>query len=141
MRERAAKWLTGAVGVLIVCAALGFATLQHAAPTTANGETSVDGEELIPDEPLDAARVAMGKEVYDEQACSLCHLIAGEGDPRYPLDGIGARRSAEFIRKYIAPTEEIRSSFPGETYSMKQPYHDLPEDEMNALVDYLRSLR
>lgn len=83
----------------------------------------------------------MGKEVYDEQACSLCHPIAGEGDPRYPLDGIGARRSAEFIRTYIAPTEEIRSSFPGETYSMKQPYHELPEDEMNAPVDYLRSVR
>lgn len=140
MREILAKWLTALIGMLVVLAALGFAALQNY--VRSGGD---DGALIVSDagplEEIDPAAVAAGIIVYEEQACGLCHSVAGRGDTRYPLDGVGARLSAEEIRKFVAPPAELRRAFPGEVFSIKQQYHDLPDAEMVALVHYLRSLR
>ena len=49
----------------------------------------------------DAAQVKKGEEVYAAQKCQMCHAIAGKGNKQNPLDGIGAKLSADDIKKWI----------------------------------------
>jgi mono/diheme cytochrome c family protein len=139
VRETFARWLTGLIGILVLLAAAAFATVQNyirpaIQPVERPRETS-DAPTLDPDQ------VARGRTVYDSQGCALCHGIAGAGDQRYPLDGIGSRSSAVELRRMVAPDDGMRSLFPGDAFEMKQMYRDLPDAEMNDLVAFLISLR
>ena len=54
----------------------------------------------------DDAQVKKGREVYTAQKCQVCHTIAGKGSKANPLDGVGAKLSADDIRQWIThPTE------------------------------------
>jgi len=54
----------------------------------------------------DAALVKKGQEIYTAQKCSVCHAIAGKGGKANPLDGVGAKLSAEDIRQWIVSPAE-----------------------------------
>jgi len=127
MREQLAKALAALTGILIVLAVLGFGAVQNR-PEPAHT-------------PPDAQTIAAGKSVYEAQGCALCHAIAGEGDPQHPLDSIGARMNAAQLRAHIAPTADMAPRFPEVVFEMKQTYHTMPGNEMDALVGYLQSLR
>ena len=90
-----------------------------------------DGAVAQPDE----ARVTRGADVYREQKCQACHSIAGVGNKRYPLDGVGARRTEEEIRKWIVAPREMNPTV------SKRAYDRLPKADLEALVAYLKSLR
>jgi mono/diheme cytochrome c family protein len=83
----------------------------------------------------DAATVARGKEVYQELRCQTCHAIAGAGNRRYPLDGVGAKLSEEQLRKWIVSPREMNPAV------RKRSYDNVPADKLDALVAYLRSLK
>lgn len=105
----------------------------------ASREAGSEGPEASRGAPVGASQVpdsvlAAGREVYVEQDCSMCHSIAGEGSPRYPLDGVGSRLDADEIRLWIVDPQEAR---PG---VRKPAFDDLPEPEVDALVAYLQSL-
>jgi len=82
----------------------------------------------------DAATVERGKEIYEREKCAMCHSIAGKGNRRYPLDGVGSRLDGEEIRKWIVSPEQMK---PG----IKKKSYQLPQQDMEALVDYLSSLK
>lgn len=128
MREHMARVLALLSSALILLAVLAFGAFQN----------KPDGEDNAPADP---ERVAAGKVVYEANGCSMCHAIAGEGDPQYPLDGVGARLSAQQLQQNIAPTPDMQSKFAEVVFEMKQGYHDLSEADMTDLVLYLRSLR
>ncbi len=81
------------------------------------------------------AQVARGKQVYTEQRCQRCHSIAGAGNRRYPLDGIGSRLTAGEIRKWIVAPREMNPKV------SKRAYDKLPAADLEALVVYLQSLK
>ena len=43
-------------------------------------------------ESVRSSDAVRGREVSTAQGCSSCHAIAGVGNPRNPLDGVGSRR-------------------------------------------------
>ena len=55
----------------------------------------------------DAAQVKHGAEVYSAQKCQMCHSIAGKGSKTNPLDGVGAKLSADEIREWITHPKEM----------------------------------
>jgi mono/diheme cytochrome c family protein len=83
----------------------------------------------------DDARVKRGAEVYREQRCQACHSIAGVGNKRYPLDGVGDRRTVEEIRTWIVAPREMNPKV------AKRAYDRLPKADLDALVAYLETLR
>ena len=90
----------------------------------------------------DAAQIAAGQQVYGAQKCALCHSIAGKGNKKNPLDGVGAKVSAEDLRKWITHPDEMTA----QTKSTKKPpmpkkYDKLPPADLDALVAYLQSLK
>lgn len=90
----------------------------------------------------DAAQVGKGQEVYAAQKCQICHGIAGKGSKTNPLDGVGAKLSAEDIRNWIVDPAAMTAK----TKSTKKPpmpakWSKLPAAELDALVAYMQSLK
>lgn len=89
--------------------------------------------------PALAQDVDKGKAVFEAQKCSLCHSIGGRGNAKGPLDKVGAKLSADDIRKWIVSPKEMKSDT-GRKPEMRA-YPSLPAADLDALVAYMRSLK
>lgn len=137
MREQWARRIVLITGLLVLLLAFLFADLQNPVKTTditesRNHLTTIDFE---------PERIEAGKQVYQQQNCSRCHSIAGEGNPRNPLDNLGEKRSAEELRDYITGADRLQKTISERSLKLKQQYRLLPADELDALIVYMQSLR
>jgi mono/diheme cytochrome c family protein len=92
--------------------------------------------------PAMAQDAKRGAEVYAAQKCQICHSIAGQGSKTNPLDGVGAKLSADDIRQWIVnPTEMTAKSKSTKKPPMPARYAKLPPADIDALVAYMQSLK
>jgi mono/diheme cytochrome c family protein len=90
----------------------------------------------------EADAVKKGQEVYQAQKCATCHAIAGKGNKANPLDGIGAKLSADDIKQWIVdPTAMTAKSKSTKKPPMPKKWSSLPAADLDALVAYLHSLK
>jgi cytochrome c len=82
-----------------------------------------------------AADAAHGKEVYAAQKCQMCHAIAGVGNKKYPLDGVGAKLTPDKIKTWIT---EPKKMDPKTTMPAKA---SIPAKDLEDLVEYLSTLK
>ena len=88
------------------------------------------------------ARVAKGEKVFAEQKCSLCHSIAGKGNPKGSLDDIGSKLKAAEIHDWIVkPADMAAKAKADRKPPMPAKFASLPKDDLDALVAYLSSLK
>jgi len=88
-----------------------------------------------------AADAARGAAVYTEQKCSLCHSVGGKGNAKGPLEGVGAKLSAEDIRQWITNPKEMTAKTKAERKPPMKAYPNLPAADVDALVAYIQSLK
>lgn len=83
-----------------------------------------------------------GERLYTELNCSACHAIGKEGGQAGPrLDGIGARRSREFIVSHITDPEEHARNLPLEhPQGTMMPATSATKEQIEQLADYLLTL-
>ena len=84
--------------------------------------------------------VEKGKAVYTAQKCSVCHSIAGAGNKKGPLDGVGAKLSADDMRAWITSAPEMAAKAKADRKPPMKAYA-LAKDDLDALVAYLQSLK
>ena len=89
----------------------------------------------------DQGQIDRGQKVYTTQKCSICHLIAGQGNKNGPLAGVGSKLSAEEIRQWIVASPEMAAKAKAERKPVMKPFTALPKEELDALVAYLGSLK
>jgi len=90
----------------------------------------------------DAALVKKGETVYTAQKCQVCHSIAGKGGKASPLDGVGAKLSAEDIKQWIThPKDAATKAKSTKKPPMPAKYATLPAADLDALVAYMQSLK
>jgi mono/diheme cytochrome c family protein len=82
-----------------------------------------------------------GRAVYEQQNCATCHSIAGAGNPRNPLDGVGATWSAIEMEEWITGTGAAAEVLPAAIAKRKQRYRAIPAADRAALVAYLLTLK
>src|SRR4029453_4332747 len=83
----------------------------------------------------DAAASKKGESVYGAQKCQTCHAIAGKGNKKNPLDGVGKKLTADEIRQWIVnPTEMTAKIKSTKKPPMPAKYKGLPPAELDALV-------
>jgi mono/diheme cytochrome c family protein len=145
MREQWARNIAISTGVLVVLLAILFARMQNPLVPT-------DGAvgEAITEQPTSAvlpkadgreqAVISAGRSVFEANNCMGCHSIAGEGNPRYPLDGVGNRHTGKAIRQWILAPAELKDQIPAGAFQVKQAYRNLPSEDVEALVAYLQSV-
>lgn len=88
-----------------------------------------------------AQDTAKGAEVYAAQKCSLCHSIAGKGNPKGSLDGVGKKLSAADIKAWITDPATQTAKAKAERKPAMKAYPNLPAADLDALVAYLGSLK
>ena len=81
-----------------------------------------------------------GKAVYTAQKCSVCHAIAGAGNKKGALDGIGAKLSEADIRSWITDAPAMSAKIKAERKPPMKAY-TLAKDDLDALVAYLQTLK
>jgi len=83
-----------------------------------------------------------GEAVYGAQKCMTGHAIRGKGNKNNPLDGIGAKLSADEIRHWIVdPVDATAKAKSTKKPLMPARYAKLPADDINNLVAYIQSLK
>lgn len=143
MRERIARWYALGIGLFVVGLAALFAERQNADPVSDGTPTAAEAAPVVPppDVPPDAEDLRRGRAVFEEQGCLRCHRVAGEGSPRSPLDGVGARLTPRELRAFIVADDDVRGSLSPSVARAKTEFADLPEGDLGALVTYLTTLR
>jgi mono/diheme cytochrome c family protein len=86
------------------------------------------------------AQTEAGRKVYEAQKCSICHSIAGVGNKKLPLDGVGKKLSADQIREWIVAPAEAAKKAKSTAKPAMRAYPKLPKEDLDALVAYLTSL-
>jgi mono/diheme cytochrome c family protein len=135
MREQLARAVAAMTAVLAFGLALLFASMQNP-PGEPPPARSAAPAAVAPD----AETVAAGRRIYEEQGCSSCHSIAGEGNPRNPLDGVSARHEPVDMRNWIVGAGAAGDQLSPRVRNTKRAYAELGDHELNALVAYLRRL-
>ena len=88
----------------------------------------------------DADTIERGIEVYAAQRCALCHSIAGTGNRKGPLDGVGVELGADAVRRWVVSPREMEAEAGSTRKPPMRPYPDMPDDELEALVAYILSV-
>lgn len=78
-----------------------------------------------------------GAAVYATQKCSLCHSLGGRGNVKGPLDEVGAKLTADDIRKWITTPAEMTAKSTSTRKPAMRAYPNLPKVDLDALVTYL----
>ncbi len=139
MREIWAKRIAFLTGLMVLLLTVLFATLQTPVETAERGDAALPGDTVAPATP-EAQCVQAGRQVYQDAGCALCHSIAGQGNPRSPLDGVGARLAAPDLKNWIIGAQALKGQMPARAFERKQAYRDLPDEDLQVLVIYLQSL-
>lgn len=82
-----------------------------------------------------------GAVVYGAQKCATCHSIAGKGQAKGPLDGVGSKLSADEIRAWIVTPAEMTKKTNATRKPPMRAYPNLPKEDLDALVTYMASLK
>ena len=88
-----------------------------------------------------AQDAAKGQKVFADQKCSICHSVAGVGNKKGPLDGIGAKLSADDIRKWITSAPDMAAKAKADRKPPMKAYTMLSKGDLDDLVAYLASLK
>jgi mono/diheme cytochrome c family protein len=89
----------------------------------------------------DAAQAKQGEAVYAAQKCSMCHSIAGKGNAKGSLDGVGTKLTAAEIREWIVNPKEMTAKTKAERKPPMRAYPNLPAADLDALVAYIQTLK
>jgi cytochrome c len=89
----------------------------------------------------DAKMIERGKAVYAEQKCKPCHSIAGEGNTKGPLDGVGSKLTAAEIREWMVDPKAMTAKTKAERKPYMKAYPNLPPADLDAIVAYMQSLK
>jgi mono/diheme cytochrome c family protein len=99
--------------------------------------------EVMPTYQVESPQAARGELVYRKNNCSVCHTIWNLGGSKGgPLDGVGSRRDAEWLTRYLAAEnpQVILPSTQKRIYQMPS-FAGLSEADRGDLVAYLTSLK
>ena len=81
-------------------------------------------------------QIALGKKVYEQNRCDLCHKIGDKGGAVGPdLTQVGNQRNPQWLE------EQMRNPKLHKPDAQMPPYPQIPESELHALVGYLMSLK
>ena len=116
-------------------------SLQTNVPQSASGGLPVANRAYVP-APM-TPEAESGRKLYDSASCAGCHSIARQGGDAGPaLDGVGARRTREWLVGHITNPQEHIAKFAGqhEIKTSMMPPTQLSSSEIAQIVEYLLTL-
>jgi mono/diheme cytochrome c family protein len=86
-------------------------------------------------------KVEQGMKVYETQKCGMCHSIAGKGNKKFPLDGVGKKLTEAQIKEWIVDPKAAADKSKSTAKPPMKAYPSLPAADLDALVAYMASLK
>ena len=83
---------------------------------------------------------AKGAQLFTDQKCTLCHSIAGKGNPKGSLDDVATKLPSADIRAWITDAKGMTAKMKSERKPAMKAY-DLPKEDVDALVAYLETMK
>lgn len=83
---------------------------------------------------------AKGEALFVDQKCTLCHSVAGKGNTKGPLDGVGSKDSEADIRAWITDANAMTAKT-GAARKPAMKQFALEKADVDALVAYLTALK
>lgn len=94
---------------------------------------------------VEADQIEAGRAVYSARKCATCHMIAGKGNIRFPLDQVGSRLSQADLRRWLTNTAEMEAALPRQPAVRMSEWlasnRKINDRDRDALVSYLASLK
>lgn len=91
------------------------------------------------------AAVEKGKKVYENATpkCKICHSIAGVGNAKGSMDGVGSKVTAEEIKVWMRTPKEAAAKAKAERKPPMPAYppDKLSDEDLSSLTAYLLSLK
>lgn len=87
------------------------------------------------------AKVAQGEKLYAQHKCSMCHSVAGKGNPKGPLDEAGTKHTADELRQWMVNPQEMSAKAKATRKPPMPSYAKLSKEDVEALVAYMQSLK
>ena len=94
----------------------------------------------VPSAYAQSAKAQQGAAVFTAQKCTVCHSVAGKGNPKGSLDKITAKDKAEHIRAWLTDPEGMRAKTNATRTPAMKPMKLAP-DQIDALIAYLTSAK
>src|SRR5262249_47431006 len=88
----------------------------------------------------DKAKSVAGAALFTSQKCTMCHSVAGKGNPKGSLDGVGAELTAAELKEWIVDPEGMRKKANATRTPAMKPIK-LSAEQVDALVAYLQTLK
>jgi mono/diheme cytochrome c family protein len=88
-----------------------------------------------------ATASAQGQQVFEAQKCSLCHSVAGKGNAKGPLDGVGSKYTAAELKQWIVNPTEMSKKHNATRKPPMKSFASLAAADVDALVTYLQTLK
>lgn len=88
-----------------------------------------------------SAQADKGALVFAAQKCSMCHAVAGKGNAKGPLDGVGAKYSAADLKEWIVNAKVMMEKTKATRKPAMKDFSTLPAADVDNLVAYLRTLK
>jgi len=85
--------------------------------------------------------IDQGQKVFAAHKCSICHSVAGKGNAKGVLDGVGSKLSADDIRQWIVNAPDMAAKAKAERKPPMKAFTSLAKNDVDALVAYLHSLK
>ena len=128
LREARARWLATLTAALVVLHAAIFAVLHNPRPDAvpAAGPAAA---------PADAEAEAAARRAFAAMNCTMCHSLAGEGNPASRLDDVGSRLDREAIRAWSVGEGPAREALGASMAQMKSRYAD--DRRLESVIEYL----
>ena len=89
----------------------------------------------------DKALIEKGMKVYETQKCSLCHSVAGKGNAKGALDGVGSKLTEADIRLWMTDPKTATTKAKATRTPPMKAFTSLPKEDMDAVVAYMLSLK
>ncbi len=84
------------------------------------------------------ADVKKGEEVYAKNNCKMCHSIAGVGNKKSPLDGVGSKLTEDLMQKWIRTPKEME---PKTNKMLAYPVAKISDADLADLTAYMLTLK
>jgi mono/diheme cytochrome c family protein len=88
---------------------------------------------------------AAGRRAYERQKCATCHMIAGQGNIRFKLDGVASKMTDGDLRRWLTDTAEMERALPTQPAIRMSEWlaanRKISDADVDALVAYLSSLK
>lgn len=85
--------------------------------------------------------VQKGQQVFAAQKCSMCHSVAGKGNPKGPLEGMGTKWKADEIRQWITSWKQMAAKYQATRKPPMTDFSKLPKADVDALVAFIQTLK